>query len=252
MDDDTEATDVEDGGPARAGNGSAVDQIIEAINRLISEKGLGVGDLLPTEVDLAKRFGTSRNTVREAMRTLRAYGILETRQKVGAVLIDNRQEAAMRLYSYGFDISAEIFTDIQDFRRLIEEGIASRVLANASGEDLIALETHTEEMERAQDISKAALCDFAFHRHIVGLAGNRTTDDVYGIMRPVILRLMESGKRERNQRRDIAREHRSIIDAIRQRDEMAYVYLIRSHLKSGMQFIEGTKTTVPRDLPQQD
>lgn len=217
--------------------GSAVEQVVDAIHKLIGERGLRVGDVLPSENDLAKKFGASRNTVREAMRTLRAYGVLETRQKVGAMLIDNRHEAAMRLYSLGLPISEESFTDIQEFRRLIEEGIAGRVFAAVTPADIETLEMHNRTMEGASDVAEAAINDYEFHRHIVGLAGNRTTEDVYLIMRPVIQRLMENGKRERLQRRDIAQEHQSIIDAIRERDETAYVYWVRMHLKSGMKFI---------------
>ncbi|MEP9377914.1 FCD domain-containing protein [Aquabacter sp. CN5-332] len=217
--------------------GSAVDQIIDSIQRLIDERALKVGDALPGEIELARLFGTSRNTVREAMRTLRAYGIVEARQKSGAVLIDNRHAAAMRLFSFGFRLSADIFTDIQDFRRLVEEGIQARVFENATPEDLDALEALTWKMEEASSISEAAEFDFAFHSHIVRLSNNKTTEDVYQIMRPVIQRLMESGKRERTQRRDIAAEHRSIIEAIRQRDRAAYTYWVGFHLKSGLKFI---------------
>ncbi|MBA1914608.1 FadR family transcriptional regulator, partial [Escherichia coli] len=79
-----------------------------------------LGDALPSEAELASMFGASRNTVREAIRILKAYGIVESRQKVGAVITDRRQQALMDLFSFAIDISAESFLDIQGFRRLIE------------------------------------------------------------------------------------------------------------------------------------
>ncbi|OZA98096.1 MAG: hypothetical protein B7X67_22345 [Rhizobiales bacterium 39-66-18] len=231
-------------------SGSAVDQIIDAIQRLIDERGLTVGDALPGEIELAKLFGSSRNTVREAMRTLRAYGIVEARQKSGAILIDDRHAAAMRLFSFGFRLSADIFTDIQEFRRLVEEGIRERVFSNVTPQDLETLEALTWKMEEATSVADAAKFDYAFHSHIVKMSNNKTTEDVYLIMRPVIEKLMENGKRERTQRRDIAAEHRAIIDAIRQKDGAAYTYWLGLHLKSGLKFIPEAGTKAKESLPE--
>ncbi|URK86739.1 GntR family transcriptional regulator [Rhizobium sp. RCAM05350] len=61
---------MEDG--ARA---SAVDGMVDHIRGLIHERGLTVGDVLPSEAELAVMFDASRNTVREAFRTLKAYGV---------------------------------------------------------------------------------------------------------------------------------------------------------------------------------
>ena len=54
---------------------SAVDEVVEHLRVLIRERGLGVGDVLPSEVELADMFTASRGTVREAFRTLKAYGV---------------------------------------------------------------------------------------------------------------------------------------------------------------------------------
>lgn len=220
-----------------AAPGSAVDQVIHAIQQFIDEKSLIVGDALPGEIELGRLFGASRNTVREAMRTLRAYGIVEARQKSGAVLIDDRHAAAMRLFSFGFRLSVDIFTDIQEFRRLVEQGIRDRVFMSATQQDFETLELLTWKMEEAATEAQAAEFDYAFHSHIVKMSNNKTTEDVYLIMRPVIQKLMENGKRERTQRRDIAAEHRAIIASISQKDETAYTYWVGLHLRSGLKFI---------------
>jgi GntR family transcriptional regulator len=58
-------------------------------NTLVNEMtrgDYGVGDRLPTELDLCKRFGISRHTVREAMRELRELGLVSRRAGVGTVV----------------------------------------------------------------------------------------------------------------------------------------------------------------------
>lgn len=61
---------------------SALDHILAKIRRLIADGNLTFGDRLPTEHELCQRFAASRNTVREAMRMLKAYGIVAVRDVV--------------------------------------------------------------------------------------------------------------------------------------------------------------------------
>ncbi|TGR36144.1 FadR family transcriptional regulator, partial [Mesorhizobium sp. M1C.F.Ca.ET.195.01.1.1] len=67
---------------------SAVDQTGRQILDLIRNQALSVGDVLPTERELGELFGASRNTIREALRTIRTYGLIDPKPRVGAVLAD--------------------------------------------------------------------------------------------------------------------------------------------------------------------
>ena len=46
------------------------------------------GDRLPTELAMSKNFGVSRTVIREAIARLRNEGMIETRQGVGAFVIE--------------------------------------------------------------------------------------------------------------------------------------------------------------------
>ena len=79
---------------------SAVETLVGQIKALIDTRNLGVGDALPSERELCEMFSSSRNTVREAMRILKTYGVVDVRPKVGAVIIDRRMDAVFDLYSF--------------------------------------------------------------------------------------------------------------------------------------------------------
>ena len=79
---------------------------------MLAEK-LGVGDALPTERELTERFAASRNTVREALRTLKTYGLIAVRPKVGAVVADRSLEAAFDLFAANRAVSRDSFADVQ-------------------------------------------------------------------------------------------------------------------------------------------
>ena len=55
---------------------SVVDQVVDGIISEIIDGRLTPGSKLPTEMELCQQFGAGRNSVREAVKKLQAYGIL--------------------------------------------------------------------------------------------------------------------------------------------------------------------------------
>ena len=64
----------------------AYQRLSEKIQDAIEKGGLKVGDKLPPERALAETFGVSRNSVREAIRTLSEQGILKSRHGDGTYI----------------------------------------------------------------------------------------------------------------------------------------------------------------------
>lgn len=215
--------------------GSAVDLVLAQIRGLIVEGGLKVGDRLPTERELCERFSSSRNTVREAMRMLKAFGVVEVRPKVGATIVDQRMNRAFDLFSFNVtEISRETFDDIQGFREMIETGAASRIFDRIGPGDLDDLRHLNREMVRARSVIEASEQDLRFHSRLLMVLGNRSILDIYQIMTPVILRIMQRGKTRRSIEGETYREHEAILEAIEKRDTLAFQYLMRTHLRAGL------------------
>lgn len=218
---------------------SSVDALVQDIRAMMRAEKLGVGDRLPTERELGERFRASRNTVREALRTLKAYGLIDVRPKVGAVIIDRAMEAAFDLFAFNMEVSRETFSDVQGFRRLVEVGIGEQVIMDATPPDLVRIDALNAQMRDARSAADAAEFDYRFHAGLVALARNRTLDDVYRLLKPVILRLMLLGKTRRPALADTFDDHAGIMDALRRRDRVAYAYRMSQHLEFGARFIAG-------------
>lgn len=58
-------------------------QVRDEIRDLIDREGLRPGDQLPTEVEVANRFGVARTTVREALKLLEQGGLIDVRHGLG-------------------------------------------------------------------------------------------------------------------------------------------------------------------------
>lgn len=229
------------GTPTRslAARTGAVPQLVGQLRQMIADEGLDTGDNLPTERELSDRFGVARNTVREAIGVLRAYGVIEVRPKVGAVLINQHVAAALDVMSFQLRIAPETFADIQIFRQLIEVPLFD-LLTGISDEDLDQLEAHNARMLAAPTVRDCAAADYAFHLALIGFAGNATLRDVYRIMEPVIVRLMETGKETRGRALAHA-SHAAIIGALRDRNRLSYHYFMTDHLRQGLDFIQTPK-----------
>lgn len=217
---------------------SAVDVAVGRIRTLIKARKLGIGDVLPSEAELAVMFATGRNTIREAVRTLKAYGLVESRQKVGAIITDGRQVAMTDQFAFAMDISADSFQDIQGFRRLTEMNLGETLIGRITDDQLDAMAGINRTMEATHDVDRASELDFRFHQALVDAAGNRTLSEIYGMLSPVIRRLMKTGKSRRDALHAAAADHRDILEALRHKDRIAYTHYMNRHLQSGLEYID--------------
>ena len=114
--------------------------LVNAITRGV----YGVGDRLPTEFDLCKRFGISRHTVREAMRELRELGLVSRRAGVGTVV---KSVKPMQRYIESASSLADIVQHaegtrlrVQAKRQILTEGELCELLRCPPGEQWLLIE----------------------------------------------------------------------------------------------------------------
>lgn len=219
--------------------GSAVDEVVRQIREMIADEGLKVGDSLPTERELCATFNASRNTVREAMRILKAYGLVEVRPKVGATITDNRMARAFELFSFNtMEVSRKTFSDVQSFRDLLEVGSADQIMEKLKTRDVDDLHRINVQLADFHDLREASEVDYAFHVRLISILDNTAILDVFSVMKPVILRIMQKGKTRRTFKTETYHEHEGVIQALDARDRLAFQYRLRTHLKGGFRYFD--------------
>ena len=189
-------------------------EVANQLRRLISEGKLRPGDKLPPERELAKRFGVSRNTMREALRALELSGLIELRLGAtgGAFVLpgsSNAVVAGMRdLYFLGA-ITPEHLTEA---RISISAAVIRMACERITDEEIAALEANVAAAERARqagDFEERTRHHQAFH---VLLA--RTTHN------PVLIATTEG----------IMEITRQFVKAIGPTDEQTYTHPSRKRL----------------------
>jgi DNA-binding FadR family transcriptional regulator len=237
---DAEVIPIESTGAQRRGRvhlaDSAVEAMVSQIKDLIEARNLGVGDPLPSERELCEMFSASRNTVREAMRILKTYGVVEVRPKAGAVIIDRRMDAVFNLYSFNtLELSRRTYLDTQGFRQLIEVGAVDQLFEHVKPADIAELRAMNDTMQAAESPQAAALHDYRCHARLVAIVDNQHINEIYGIIKPVMLQIMENGLALRKfGAGENFGEHASIIDALEARNRVAYQFHTGRHLEVGL------------------
>jgi|SRR5581483_2179109 len=111
----------------------------EEIKNYIIENELRAGDPLPTEGELARQLDISRNSVREAVKSLEALGILEARSGSGLFVRNFNFDSILDNLPYGIMFSLEQLSDIVEIRFHIEYGMMQRVRDQVTPEQIVHL-----------------------------------------------------------------------------------------------------------------
>jgi DNA-binding FadR family transcriptional regulator len=141
----------------------ATEQVVAYVRRLIEAGDLRSGQRLPAERELARRIGVSRPSVRAALQSLGALGVVETRHGAGTFV-------AMGPPTLGseplrFQAALHGFTDDEMFesRRVLEVGVAGMAAERASSEDLAAIaDAVTEAFASLDDPAAFLVHDITF------------------------------------------------------------------------------------------
>jgi GntR family transcriptional repressor for pyruvate dehydrogenase complex len=132
------------------------------------------GDRLPTEQFLSENFGVSRNVVREAIASLRAQGMIESRQGVGAFVSAARQPAEpLQLVSAQLLEGDNTIRNMFEVRAALECQAAALAALHMTPRKLKTIEDAVQRMRYEGAPSAATVnADLDFHRAVAAASGN--------------------------------------------------------------------------------
>ena len=154
---------------------SVTDAIVDQIEMFILNGILRDGARLPSERDLAIQMAVSRPKVREALKKLEAYGLIQIRHGEGAFvapLIGSALSPALiSLYARHQDA----FLSYLEFRAAQESfaaGLAASRATKADKEILTRIIEQLEEAHKANDADASSAADTKFHSAIIDASHN--------------------------------------------------------------------------------
>lgn len=154
-------------------------RVASAIVEEIVGRDLRAGEWLPSEAELAERFGVSRVSIREALRVLETFGVVRIKpgKNGGNEVGEIDAEALARTLALVFRMARATYRDLMDVRLVIEPFLVRRA---AERQDATQLEELRGLIER-EAASEAGTPEgdrlaLAFHWLICGASGNPVMD----------------------------------------------------------------------------
>jgi DNA-binding FadR family transcriptional regulator len=195
------------------------DTIQARIERFIIESGARPGDPLPPQQEMARALGISVPSLREAMKSLEALGMIDVRHGAGTYVGSFSLDAMVDGLAFRVRLdagdNARILSELLEVRMILEQAYVRRVVDHTDDEHIAALYAIVAEM----DALAAADCDFPaedwhFHEVLYRPINNalltklvRAFWDVVEVVKADLLVAPISTART-------AFEHRKIVDAI--------------------------------------
>ena len=155
---------------------SAAAKVFETLYEMIAGGEFQRGQKLPSQEELARQFGVSRNTLREAMNKLYAMGLLSSHQGVGTVVESPNPENYLSTLSDRFLLDSLSVREFIEARICIERTAVRLAVARAGEHDIAHLEEILDSQQRAfenDDAEEFTRQDAAFHMGLTQLSGNR-------------------------------------------------------------------------------
>jgi DNA-binding GntR family transcriptional regulator len=199
--------------------------IFDALAIDIVEGRLRPGDTL-NSVDLARRFGTSRTPVREALAELERHGV---------VVVPPRRRP------YVAYATLKQVRDVYAVRASLFALLSELIVDNCPAERIAGLDAWQDALE--DDVARGAAGDYFWHnlgfRFIeAGLPGN---DDLERVIKALGLRTLQLRHLSLSQPGQIERsvaDHRRLLRAYAERDKVAAVAMTRALIMGGYRAIE--------------
>jgi GntR family transcriptional regulator, transcriptional repressor for pyruvate dehydrogenase complex len=218
----------------RRGGGGASDKVAAEIRAHVSRARLRPGDRLGREEDLARQFGVSRPTLREALRLLASSHLIRaSKGRGGGIFVAATPEEGIAR-SVSASVADMLSADIVDIdeliesRLLLEVPIAGLAAQRATDADVADLRRIVSQAPASwEDVGNI---DDAFHSRIAEIAGNRLVGAfvtwVAEVLQPSVREIIEPAMVE-----DIVvAQHADIVRAIERGDPDAAERAMREHL----------------------
>lgn len=194
------------------------------------------GQLLPSERTLVEEYGSSRGSVREAIRALESEGLIEVNRGRfgGSRVIIPKRDRLVHLVDIFVRANGVSLSTMLDCRSAIEPMLARLAARLITDDELRDIEElHQQFVASVDDIKTYRAVNYEWHLRIARISEN---EPLLALIEPVLSIASSSLEYERvttpeNRRRAIA-AHTEIMSALHARDEQHAALAMEAHLTS--------------------
>ncbi|MEJ3654182.1 FadR/GntR family transcriptional regulator [Actinomycetes bacterium KLBMP 9759] len=214
------------------------DDVAEQLLGLILDGTFPIGDPLPSETELAVRFGVSRLTVREAMRSLAPTRVIDVQQGRSSLVNPAHKWSALdgRLLLARSRAEADpllLPRRLLEARRAVEVAIVELAALRRTPEHLERMRALHQEMVDGHargDVPATAEADLAFHNLLFEAADNVFLDALFEPLSSVLRSLRRETSSVPEFRSHALDRHAAILRAVEAGDPQLARAAMQAHL----------------------
>jgi GntR family transcriptional repressor for pyruvate dehydrogenase complex len=201
-------------------------KVIDYIKGQIREGKLITGGKLPAERELSTILGVSRNSVREAIRTLDIMGVISSQQGAGNYLTGNFENNLVESMSIMFLLNQIDYHQISQLRRGLEMQALLLAIDNITEQEVEKLVEINDILESETEENNVIL-DKKLHYNIAKASNNTLIIDILQALSELIDQFIVDLRREilseDKSKRRLKEAHTEMIKSLIMRDKnMAY------------------------------
>lgn len=207
---------------------SAHDLVTQGIGHSIMQGRFPIGSTLPGDAELMEFFGVSRTALREAMKTLAAKGLIESKTKVGTKVLGrnnwNMFDADIIEWHLELGIDAQFLGWLFEIRQTLEPLACATAALRRTPEQVGQMHQALLAMYRCeksrQGFTKA---DLAFHRVILEASGNPFLQSIGSVIGAALATsfTISSPVSSDDQFKRVMEQHQAVFDSIERGDAAA-------------------------------
>nr|WP_068892002.1 FCD domain-containing protein [Pedobacter panaciterrae] len=212
---------------------SLVDKVEANLVKLLVERKLKVGDIIPTELDLSRSLGVSRTVVREALLRLRMMGLIDTKKKKGSVITSPDIFGIMSKSMNPHILDQDTLREIFELRLVLEIGMADLLFQRITPKDIEELkEIVKSEPDTAKDHIFHIDHEIIFHGKLYEIAGNETLKRFQKMLLPIFDYVHNSGLLKKPAQIQKFVSHKGLIDILENGSPELFRNGMRNHLEN--------------------
>lgn len=210
-------------------------QIADDLMSKIHTGKLTEGEKL-SERKLADEYKVSRTVVRESIKLLNEKGYVDTLYGKGSYIRIPDENMLMNRFREAVDVSKVEMGEVLEARQILECSMTHMIIERITEKDMEMLEELYSEMEQCKDEVEYIELDAKFHLAVSMCAHNRVLSIMTGTLNQLTNRRKFIGNSDSQVK--ASKEHRIMLDALRERDEEKLLNALHIHIECIRSFIE--------------
>jgi GntR family transcriptional repressor for pyruvate dehydrogenase complex len=213
----------------------AYEKVFRYIKNGIMNGDYELGEKLPPERELAVRLSVSRNTVREAFRTLGMMGVVESQQGAGNYISGNFEKNLIEFLSMMFVLQRIEYPQISKLRAGLEQKAVELGALNRTEEELKELRAIINEMRR-NDENKNAGLDAKLHSVLASTSKNKPIIQILQALSSVTESFISDMHSDimvsEDAKKQLQRAHEQIVQALEEKDCQKAEQALKFHFET--------------------